>query len=512
MTARSVSISVALIAGILLLANLLAEEYFVRIDFTEDKQFTLSNATRDILENLEVPVTVKAYFSDELPVELEDGRQQLSELLAEYARYSDDMVIYTFIDPAEDDQIANEALAAGVQQQLVQTTEEDQVSQQVAFFGAVIEVGEEREAIPVVYPNGPLEFQLTSAIKKLSVVDKPAIGLLAGHGEAGMQELQQVLGALEIQYMVEPESLAAGAIPDHVSTLAIVRPEDSIPPADFDQLDAFLARGGNIYLAFDRVSGNFETRMGEERSGDIASWLAGKGLNVQPELAVDVQCGAVTVQKPSPFGIPLPQQVSFPFLPIVNNFADHPAAKGIGNVLMMFPSPMEFTGDTATTKYTPLVRTTARAGALASPQYFNVDKQWGEADFGQSNLAISAALEGPLGGSGNARMVVISDGEFPINQRQAIAPDNVNLVVNAIDWLSDDTGLIDLRARGITNRPLEQLEDSTRKLVKYLNFLLPILLVIGYGVVRFQSRKSQRKKRELENQVYANHSSNATEA
>jgi hypothetical protein len=75
---------------------------------------------------------------------------------------------------------------------------------------------------------------------------------------------------------------------------------------------------------------------------------------------------------------------------------------------------------------------------------------------------------------------------------QPANPDNVSLLVNAIDWMSDDTGLIDLRTKAVSSRPIKQLEDGTRALIKWLNFLLPMLLVLIYGLVRYQMRKNQR--------------------
>ena len=66
-TKKSFYTSVILIIGILLLVNFISSDYFVRIDLTENKRFTLSQATEDILEDLLEPVTVKAYFSENLP-------------------------------------------------------------------------------------------------------------------------------------------------------------------------------------------------------------------------------------------------------------------------------------------------------------------------------------------------------------------------------------------------------------------------------------------------------------
>jgi len=74
-------------------------------------------------------------------------------------------------------------------------------------------------------------------------------------------------------------------------------------------------------------------------------------------------------------------------------------------------------------------------------------------------------------------------------------------MVNAIDWLSDETGLIDLRTKAVTSRPLDQIEDGRKNFLKWLNFLLPIILVIIYGIIRTQRRRSIRNKRMEEGYV-----------
>jgi len=96
----------------------------------------------------------------------------------------------------------------------------------------------------------------------------------------------------------------------------------------------------------------------------------------------------------------------------------------------------------------------------------------------------------------DSRIVVAGDGDFPIYQQgQQFIPDNANFLVNAIDWLTDDTGLIQLRTKGVVARPLEkQLEAGERSLVKVLNFLLPILILLGFGIYRRQKRKMQTLK------------------
>ena len=80
-------------------------------------------------------------------------------------------------------------------------------------------------------------------------------------------------------------------------------------------------------------------------------------------------------------------------------------------------------------------------------------------------------------------------------------PDNVNLMVNSVDWLSDETGLIDLRTKAITARPLKDVDEGRALFLKWLNFLLPIVLIILYGIYRNQRNRSLRVKRMEEGYV-----------
>nr|MDA3866532.1 ABC transporter [Salinivirgaceae bacterium] len=89
--------------------------------------------------------------------------------------------------------------------------------------------------------------------------------------------------------------------------------------------------------------------------------------------------------------------------------------------------------------------------------------------------------------------------DFVVNGKgrnaQQQQPDNINFFANAMDWLADDTGLISLRTKGVTARPLDDLENGTKTTLKYMNFLLPLILIVLYGILRTQQRKHRRYKR-----------------
>jgi len=487
----------ALIIGILFIVNLLSHEFHLRLDLTEGGQYTLSPATHAILKNLEEPVTVKAYFSQNLPTHIVKTRKDFQELLIEYASRADGMLQYEFINPNEKEAIETEATNNGIQPVLINVREKDQIKQQKAFLGAVISLGDKQEVLPFIQPGSAMEYALSTAIKKLSVTNKPTVGFLQGHGEATPEELTQLNQQLSILYTVQPVQLDSAGVPDAIRTLVVVRPTDTIPPAHLQKIEQFLSRGGRLALALNRVNGDLQQSFGYAQATGWENWLQQRNILVEDAFVVDARCGAVSLQQQTPFGM-LQSQVAFPFLPLGARFADHPVSTGLENMLFEFVSPITYVGDSSI-RYVPLVFSSDKSNKLKAPQYFDVNKQWTEADLPLRDLVMAAAFEGRLAGTAQSKAVVIGDGDFAVSGQQQRRPaDNINLLSNSIDWLSDDTGLIALRTKGVTSRPIDELEDGTKTLLKYTNFLLPVVLAILYGLVRMQRNRMKRFQRMSE--------------
>lgn len=499
---KKIYITTLLVIFIVVVVNLLSNEFHFRLDLTEDNQYTLSDATEDILGNLEEPVSVKAYFSENMPPSIAKSRRDFQELLVEYAAKSGGMLQYEFIDPGASEAIANEAMQNGVQSIVITVREKDESKQQKAFLGAVVSIGDKKEVLGYIPPDFPIEYGLSSAIKKLSIDNKPGIGFLQGHGEPSLYELQQAQTQLSVLYNPIPVTLSdTTGIPPDVKTLVVIRPTDSVSAVDFTKLDAFLAGGGNMVVAINRVNGDLQNAQGSAVSTGFETWLAQKGLIVEPNFITDARCAQVTAQQQTPFGM-MQSQMAFPYLPIAATFRNHPITKGLEAMVFQFASQLTFAGDTSV-RFTPLVLSSERSNVLPAPVFFDINKQWTEADLPLSGITIAATLEGRLSGSASSRMVVIGDGDFPVNgygqQAQRLSPDNVNFLSNAIDWLTDDTGLIELRTKGTTGRPINEMEESTRTILKYTNFLLPLVLVLIYGLIRFQRNRMRRLRRMSEN-------------
>lgn len=497
MKTAKISTTIGLMVLIVIIINILTHIYSIRLDLTENKEYTLSKATRNILKELDRPVTVTAYFSKDLPPNIINISTSLKDMLIEYGNRSKGMVVYRFVNPNEKEELEQEAVKNGIQPVMINVREKDQVKQQKAYLGAVVSMGEEKEVIPFFQPGAGMEYSLSSAIKKLSVTEKPVIGLVQGHGEPAANEIFEVYENLSILYNIEPYFINDTAeIPSRFRTLAIIRPKDTIPAEHLRRIDHYLAGGGNLLLAFDRVEGDFSVATGRAVSYGLEEWLQRKGIVVSESFITDASCGFVSLQQQQGNFI-MTTQIQFPYLPVISNFADNPVTKGLESVSLQFASPINYAGD-STRQFTPIAWSSDKSGTIRAPLYFDVQKQWTMSDFPLSKLTVAGILEGKLADEGYSKMIIISDGDFAVNGPQRgnrLPEDNVSLLVNSIDWLSDETGLIELRTKEVTSRPIKEMPDGRRAFLKWFNFLSPVIIIIAYGFARWQVNRNKRIKR-----------------
>lgn len=501
---KSVTTQVLLMVLIVVVINVISDKFYFRLDLTADQTYTLSKATKNILRTLEEPVTVTAYFTEDVPPQILQGRKDFQDLLVEYSNIADGNLVYEFIDPNKDQESERKAMQEGIMPNIMNVRERDEMTQKRVFLGAVLKMGSEKEIIPMIQTGTAMEYDLSSAIKKLSVTDKPLIGYVQGHGEPSLGSLQQVMISLQVLYNVQPVDLSnADASLSQYKTIMIIGPTDTVPSSHLGALDRYLSSGGNLFIAYNRVQGNFQTVSGNSVYTGLEDWLASKGLIVDNNFLVDATCGSVGVQQQAGM-MSFMTNISFPFLPVIQSFADHPVTKGLEQVILPFASTVQYAGDTAKT-FTPIAFSSAKSGTQNPPVYFDINKRWTDSDFPLSNLPVAGILTGRISGSQVSSILLIGDGDFPVNgegqRAQQLQPDNVNLIVNGVDWLSDETGLIDLRTKAITSRPLKDVDEGRAAFLKWLNFLLPILLIIFYGVIRNQRNRSLRVKRMEEGYV-----------
>lgn len=475
----------------------LSQRFFFRLDFTADKRYTLSKATKDIVGNLPGTVTITAFFTKDLPPDIAKVRQDFKEMLVEYYQISKGKIVFDFVDPSDKPEKEQEAMQSGIQPAVVNVREKDQMKQQKVFLGAIIRMNDQSDVIPLIQPGAAMEYALSSGIKKVSVSNKPVIGYLQGQGEPPLEAMQQLHESMSILYNLEPITLNdsiynLSAYP----TIMEVAPADSISPARLAQLDRYLSEGGKLLLALNGVDGNFQSMQGTVKQTNYRAWLEKRGVILGKKFVIDGLCANIGVTQQSG-GYTFQSQIPFPFLPLIKQFKEHSITRGLEQVILQFPTNLTFKPVNGVTTEI-LAQTSPNSGLLDPPVTFSIDKQWTEADFRSPAQTVAAVVTGPAGNK-QWKMVVISDGSFATNgvgqQAQQVQPDNISFMANAVDWLTDQTGLMDLRTKQVTARPLDNISESRKIFIKYLNFLLPLALAIGYGLYRNQRNHNIRMRR-----------------
>ncbi len=491
--------TVLLVVGIIILINILSIRFFFRLDFTEDKIYTLDNSTKQILKNLDEPVTVTAYFTKKLPPFAKRIKDEFMNKLDEFVNVSKGKVEYEFINP-EDEETKKEARSNGIREVPVGKQTEDEVSSKLAFLGAVVKMGTDQEVLPLISSEIGMEYSLAKAIKKLSIKNKPVVGLLQGHGEAGMQQIQHVYHELSAFYDVQTVYLNDSTENlKNINSLMIVAPTDSFPQTHLNQISAFIEKGNNLLVALNTVTMDESMQYGQKVGTNFNNLLEQYGISVNSDYVVDALAPSEILQMQAGPGQIQMIPVKFFYFPTIIDFSDNPVVGGIEEITFRgLISSISYNG-TDSGAYTPILKTSEKSGTKGNYYLQELMRNWTEADFPLSEITVGATLEKKLDNGMKSRMVIFGDGDFPLGDQRnpQIPPDNLNLFVNAVDWLSDDTGLVGLRTKGATSRPIEEMEESKSKTLKVINLAIPLLLIITIGIARrINNNKLQNKRRE----------------
>jgi gliding-associated putative ABC transporter substrate-binding component GldG len=498
-------LSVFLVVAIITLLNILVQPINFRLDLTKNKQYTLSQATKLIMGNLKDPITVTAYFSDGLPPDVAKVKRDFQDLLVELSAISKGKMDYKFISPTTD-AIKQEAANYGVQPLMINVREKDQVKQQQAYLGAVIKSGTATELIPYVQPGASMEYDLVAAIKRMTLEFKPKIAFIQGHGEASFNQLSQVMTELSQLYDIQAVDMNSQQLDsDSVKVAVIVGTKTPFSLQELEQLDSYFHSGGSMVVAHNRMEIDMQSGTAIPSQTGLDDWLYSKGIRVDSSLVLDVQCGSVTV--PQYMGsMQINTQVQFPYLPLAVTFADHPAVKGMQQVLFPYVSPIEFRATLPQSKFTPLVFSSDKSGLALAPVTLSVgNKQWTQADFPLGNQILAGMYEQTNTTGSKSTMIVFGDADFALSNEQGkpVSEMNVNLLVNVIDWLGDESGLINLRGKVVASKPIQAkylMEESSRQreLIKWANVILPVFMLLIFGIYNFQKNKRLRNRRMSE--------------
>jgi gliding-associated putative ABC transporter substrate-binding component GldG len=522
LTARTQTLlTIGFVLASLILLNIVSIRLFGRLDVTRNRLFTLSEASRTIVGQLDDKVTVKAYFTEDLPSPYNNHRRLLLDQLNEYRAYARGNLAFEFVDPTGE-KAEQDAQQQGIAPVQVQVVKEDKFEVKRAYMGLVIQYEDRREVIPVIQNPSTLEYEISSTIKRLTTKGQRKIGFLAGHGEPAMQELGRIQEMLRRQYELTTVDVSKGReVPADIAALIVMAPTSPIPEPEKLQIDQYLMRGGKVAFLLNRVEMTLQNRFGREVALGLDDLLEAYGLRIAPDAVRDVQCANISIMQQQ-YGFNIQSQVPFPYLPLASTFSQgNPMVKDLQGLVFFFVSSVD-TVNLASRGLSGeiLIRTSKQSGRLTGAFIYDPLQRYVTEDFPEQAIPLAALVQGkfrsayagkpvpvdtsagsapppasPLSEGTESRVLLIGDGDFARDQYLGNR-DNLTFFANMVDYLVDDAGLITIRSKEVSQPPLDQVSDGTKKAIKYANMILPPLLVIGYGLFRWRMRVARRKAME----------------
>lgn len=513
-----------IVVGILVLANLIAVRPWFRLDLTKSRAYTLSAVSKQYMRDLKDPLTVKAFFSQQLPPPYNANARYLRDLLEDYRSYSRGRFNYQFVDPASDPALEREARTLGVYEIQLTAVARDKFEQKTGYMGLVMQYGSRQEVLPLLQDTSGLEYQLSSMIKKLVQEKVKVVGVTQGHGEPALEsDLSNFAQLISHNYEVAPVRLGQEPIPDRVDALIVPGPTELLDDASRYQLDHFLRSGRSLALMVQMVKADARNTMqGRPLATRLAELAAAWGVQVAPNLVYDTQCQKIAVAQRGP-GFIMQNIVAYPPFPLVTEVnAKHLMVKNLESFTLPFVSetaPLEEYCKNHKLDCQVVAKSSPRAWAqqgffMLSPQFIQPPQGAQPKQFpllvtvsgkfpsvypaGAPQPAASPVpgLWPPFSAEAKpSRLVVVGGADFLTNdfidpRRQG---DVVQLSQNLVDWIAQDAALIEIRGKETAPPALGEVSEAHRQSVKLFNLLGLPLLVIAAGLVMWRRQASRQQ-------------------
>jgi gliding-associated putative ABC transporter substrate-binding component GldG len=496
-----------LVFGILILINFISVRIFSRIDLTKSGIYTLSEVSKDIVRKLDDKVTIKAYFSEDLPAPYNNNRRALLDMLEEYKAYGGDKVVFEFISPTVE-KAEQEAQENGIPPIEIQIVQDDKVEVKRVYMGVTFIYEGKKEVIPVIQDLAGLEYDISGSIKRLLKTEAKSIGVTIGNDELPIDKMQVVNGVLSQQYDVIPLDLNVNPeIPQEISAVLIIDPKKAFTDSAKMAIDKYLVNGGKLGLFGGKymIDPTFQNKTGELLELGLDDMLLNYGIRISQDIIRDAQCATILVARQEG-QYQIATQVQYPYILRVTNFnEDNIIGKSLNNLILQFVSSIDTTAAKGKSRATVLAYSSEAAATQEDGALIDPFHNYSEKDFPLSNLPVAVLYEAkfssfygivPIDHKRKSRIIVVGSGLFMTDEIVDNARDNLTFFANIVDYLTDDSGLIQIRSKVVSVPPLKEVPEANKKIIKYGNMLIPPLFFILFGIYRWRRRVA--KKRAIE--------------
>lgn len=426
-----------ILVTILIFINIISRYFYGYFDLTEDKRYSITQPTKDLVKNLEDKVFIDVYLTgDNIPADYRQLQEATIAMLDRF-RAMNPNVDYQFVDPnpsnqAEKKQMWEKLKTIGIVPKLL-TNKEDLTAQPIFPFAAM-RFGDRVTSVSLVQADAPqampeevllknsinlLEYNFANGFKSLKNAERPYVLFVEGHGELSPFERADFEKTLKQYYEVEKTSLDSMVYIDQkIDVVIMARPLVAIPKKHQFMLDQYVMNGGNVLWLLDRLNVTIDSLRGKEayvpydNQLDLESMFFKYGVRFNSALALDYNNTRIPQVVGQVGGKPQIELKPWAYHPKVKPSAEHPITKNLDYVDLQFPTALDTIQTANKIKKSILLSTSERSRIQRSPVRVSFEITRYKLDPAQFN-------------KGNIPVAILLEGEFPSAFKGIVAPETI---------------------------------------------------------------------------------------
>lgn len=519
--------------------HFLSHFFFKRFDLTQDQRYTLSETTLNIIKTVDSPLYIDVYLEGNFPAEFKRLQNETKQLLEEFTAYNSN-IVFQFKNPIEKEEMRVEVMKQfyerGMQPLSITVEDKGKQSQEVVFPWAQATYGDKFTKVSllknlmgasteekVISSVQHLEFGFAEAINKISKEKQKKIAVIKGNGELHDAFIADFVKTVRESYYIGTFTLDSVATQPTQSLAAlkkydlavIAKPTEAFTESEKQVLDQFIVNGGKTIWLVDAVAADMDSMYNEsgtilaaQRELNLTDMFFKYGVRMNPVLVKDEYATPIKIATGNQGSETQFQEYTWKFSPFIYPTSTNPIVKNMEGIKFEFASPIELLKNDI--KKTVLLSSSEYSKTVGTPTPISLDMVTEETTpeeyEGKGLLPIAVLLEGKfksayqnrvlpfedntyqVAGKDN-KMIVISDGDVIKNQLDKGAPmelgfdkwtnqlyGNKDFLLNCVNYLLDDNGLINIRSKDV-DLPLLNKEEV------YKNYTTAQMITVGLPIV-----------------------------
>ena len=537
------------IVGLILLLYGALQMRPVRWDLTDDKHYSLSEASKTLLRQTDSPVEVTLLLDGDLNAGFRRLKKAAEETLAEMGVFGQLKIKNYELTSSSTDSLNK----IGLRPIVIHEREQNGKTAQTTIYPYALMCYKGRQTVVSLLKNTrglsgeenlnasieQLEFAFMEALQGLTRTETPRIAILEGHNEPDEAHTYDLMTALSKYFQVDRGSLDERPINIHLldgyKAVLVISPQTAFSDAERFIIDQYIMRGGTVLWSLDGVRFSEDVLQQDGFTPivaldlDLTEMLFHYGVRINSALVQDIQCLSIPVNVSTDPQQPNLQPMPWTFAPLLLTSEGSPITKGLGQVMSTFVCPIDAVGGEDGIEKRILLATSTASRVTATPGEVNLSDVNPDLNtFQYQYIPVAVSLEGKFNSayahrmipegvesdepirksSVKTRQVVIGSGSILLNETQRSQPlpmgydrysgmqfSNRDLAVNTLLWMTDSEGLISLREKTVTMRLInDRRAHEQRAQIQLISTISPVALLALIGGLVYVIRKRKFEK------------------